>query len=160
MIVGAISAIFGAVSGLLPDILKEWKAGREQAREIEHAQKMAEIQRDAAKANGDARLQEIDGTIARDQVAALKALIEAQARPTGILWVDAWNACIRPAAASAMLVLFFVVAAVYVGVVVGQVFEGAIDAQTMAQLIFGSMVGDLFMAWAAFMWGAREVRKK
>lgn len=69
------------------------------ARDIEHLRlanelgvKTIEAQRDAAVAQAEAD--------------AFSRAIEAAARPTGIKWVDAWNASIRPSFASVALGLW------------------------------------------------------
>ena len=54
--------------------------------------KMVEVQKDA--------------TIAQAEMDAFSRAIEAAARPTGIAWVDAWNASVRPAFASVALLLW------------------------------------------------------
>jgi len=47
-----------------------------------------------------------DADIARAEMDAFSRAIEAAARPTGIGWVDAWNASVRPAFASIALLLW------------------------------------------------------
>lgn len=54
--------------------------------------KLVEVQKDAA--------------IAQAEMDAFSRAIEAAARPTGIAWVDAWNASVRPAFASVALLLW------------------------------------------------------
>lgn len=47
-----------------------------------------------------------DAAIAAGELDAFAKAIEAAARPTGIKWVDAWNASVRPAFASVALLLW------------------------------------------------------
>lgn len=47
-----------------------------------------------------------DAAIAQAEMDAFSRAIEAAARPTGIKWVDAWNASVRPAFASVALLLW------------------------------------------------------
>lgn len=66
MIIAAIANIAGAATGLAPDVLKEWRAGRELA----HMEKLAEIQRETAKQANDAKVREIDAGVVREEMAA------------------------------------------------------------------------------------------
>lgn len=164
MIVAAIANLAGGFLGLAPDILKEWRAGREHARELAHMEKLAEIQRETAKQANDARMRETDAGIVREEMQAtraqLTAVIEAQAKPTGIAWVDAFNALLRPACTSAIMLIFFWVTVVFVHAIVSKYSAGEIDAEAMAKLIFGSAVGESFQAVLGFLYGYRSTAKK
>lgn len=47
-----------------------------------------------------------DADVSRLEADAFKAAMERAAQPTGIKWVDAWNGCVRPAYATAGLLLW------------------------------------------------------
>lgn len=164
MIVAAIANLAGGVLGLAPDILKEWRAGREHARELEHLQKMAEIQAASAKQANDAKIREVDAGVVREEMQAaraqLTAIVEAQAKPTGIQWVDAFNALLRPACTSAIMLIFFWVTVVFVHAIITKYSAGEIDAEAMAKLIFNSAVGESFQAVLGFLYGYRSTAKK
>ena len=49
-----------------------------------------------------------DAAIAAGELDAFAKAIEAAARPTGIVWVDAWNGSIRPSYATVALILWLV----------------------------------------------------
>lgn len=91
-------------------------------KKLEHAQEMERMalsekleqarhdrQQSLIKMQHDLGIKEIQiaGDIAADKLAA-EAFIEAQKnfKPTGIKWVDAWNAAIRPTAATFALLLW------------------------------------------------------
>lgn len=164
MIIAAIANLAGGLLGLAPDVLKEWRAGREHARELEHMEKLAEIQRESAKLAADSKIREIDAGVVREEMQAtraqLTAIIEAQARPTGIAWVDAFNAVLRPACTSAIMLIFFWVTVVFVWSIVAQYAAGAISPELMARLIFESAVGESFQAVLGFLYGYRSTVRK
>src|SRR5262245_9382125 len=108
-----ISSILGLLSGAVPDLIKEWIAGRTSAREREFLLLQAELQAKAAQANADARLREIEGTNTTQVIAAMRehmtAILEAHFKPSGIWWIDAFNALLRPSIVCVLMVLFLLV---------------------------------------------------
>lgn len=164
MFTAMISTILGMLGGVLPDIMKEVRDSRGAARERELIELQARLQIETAQHANDAKLREIDAGIYVEEMKAMRehltAVIEAQAKPTGIVWIDGFNAVLRPACTTLIILLFLMTAVPFVWAVLGQYNVGAIDAQTMAAVIFGSLVGESFMAVFGFLYGYRSTAKR
>ena len=164
MITAAISTILGMVGGVLPDVLKEVRDTRNATREREFLKLQAELQLQAAKVTADSRLREIDANLAAEEARAtreyLAQVIEAQSKPTGIVWIDGFNAVLRPMAVSMIMILFMATALPFVWGVMQQMQAGVIDATKMAQIIWGSLVGESILAVMGFLFGYRSSAKK
>jgi hypothetical protein len=82
-----ISTILGLITSALPDLLKEWSAGRSSAREREFLVLQADLQAKAAQANADARLREVEGANGAELIGAMRehmtAILEAHVRLPG-----------------------------------------------------------------------------
>lgn len=88
--------IIGAISRLAPEIIAIIDKRSERKHELkmlEQNMKLTQLQNEGKLAIID---REIEGKQFESAVSALKSGIEAQARPTGIRWVDAMNATVRP----------------------------------------------------------------
>jgi hypothetical protein len=164
MITAMISTILGMVGGVLPDIMKEVRDSRSASREIEFLRMQAELQMKVAAVNADARLREIDAGIVSQEMQAtrehLTAIIEAQAKPTGIKWIDGYNAVLRPMCTTLIILLFMGTAIPFVWAVLSQMSAGAITAVQMANIIWGSMVGESILGVLGFLFGARSSMKR
>lgn len=84
-----LSAAGGLLGSLLPAILKFMQDKQDKAHELAILDRQAALQ----KAGADQRLQEIQ---VQGDVATLTAAITAQAVPSGVKWVDAFNSLVRP----------------------------------------------------------------
>ncbi len=164
MITAAISTILGMVGGVLPDVMKEVRDSRNAVREREFLKLQAELQLQAAKVTADSRLREIDASLAASEAKAtreyLAAVIESQSKPTGILWIDGFNAVLRPACVAMIMVLFIMTALPFVWAVTQKMQMGVIDAKQMAEIIWGSLVGESILATLGFLFGYRSAAKK
>lgn len=96
----AIEAILGGLVGgvtrLAPEVLGFFDKKNERKHELamaEHNLKLAELQNAGKLAITDL---EVEGKQFEAAMQAMKAGIEAQGKPTGIKWVDALNASVRP----------------------------------------------------------------
>ena len=88
--------LLGGVFRLLPELGKLWEGDRLRKHELELLDKQLELD----KARAEYKLDEIkvSGEIqldAKDADVFLEA-VKAQGQKTGVEWVDAWNAIIRP----------------------------------------------------------------
>jgi hypothetical protein len=118
-------------------------------KKLEHVQEMERLQlSERLEATKHARQQElirlqhdlgikeiqIAGDIAADKLAA-DAFVEAQKnfKPTGIKWVDAWNASIRPSAATFALLLW-----------VGELINKALVLSEWDRNLIGAILGFYF----------------
>ncbi len=162
-ITALISTLLGFFGGVLPDVLKEVRDSRAATREIAFLREQHAMQIERAKFEAGAKLREAEAGVVAEEMRAtrehLTAIIEAQARPTGIAWIDGLNATLRPVAAIFILVLFLVTAGGFVHAVLGQYLAGEIkDAKVMAETIWGSLVGFSIEAVLGFLFGARQAR--
>lgn len=152
MITALISAITGLLSGVVPDVLKEIKDTRQATREIEFLKLNHELTLARAKAEAGARLDEAQVTSLTTQIVASKeqllAVIAAQSQATGIAWVDAFNALIRPTTALVFVMMF---AVGLCGYSFGFVNNDAFGASMT------SLFAEAIQAVLGFMFGARAV---
>lgn len=164
MITAAISTLLGMLGGILPDVMKEVRDSRNAGRELAHMKVQAELQIQVAKAAADSKLREVEGNAMVEEARAfrehLTAIIESQARPTGIAWIDGFNALLRPVCVTLIMLLFMATALPFTWAVVAQFKAGQIDAPTMAKVIFGSLVGEAILATLGFLFGYRSAAKK
>jgi hypothetical protein len=162
MIISMISAVTGMVGGLLPDIFKEIRESREHTREIERMDKTAAIQLEMVKAKTDAKLQEVkiesEAAEVKGYLEQMRAIVEAQAKPTGIKWVDAFNALLRPSTALMIMILFVATSGMYVWTVLSQVLTGTMKMDAAAVIIWGSLVGESIQAVLGFLFGYRSTK--
>lgn len=91
-----LGVVFGGILRMVPELFNLWKAKSEQ----DHEFRMMEwqLKADAARATAEYQRMELQGNI-QQNLADMQALMEvskAQATPTGIPWVDAINALVRP----------------------------------------------------------------
>lgn len=165
-ITALISTLLGMVGGLVPDLLKEWRDTRAATRERAFLELQNKLQLERMRIEADARIEESNNAIVAQEVAALRehltAIIEAQARPTGIQWIDGFNAVLRPLAATLILILFLATAALYVVAMIRGYTAGHITSLTdLADAIWTqSQLGFAFEAMLGFLFGARQVRKQ
>lgn len=164
MITAAISTILGMVGGILPDVVKEVRDSRNSVREREFLKLQSELQLQAAKVTADSRLRELDANLVAQEAKAtreyLAQVIESQSRPTGIAWVDGFNAILRPICVAMIMVLFMMTALPFVWAVLQKMNMGTIDAKQMAEIIWGSLVGESILATLGFLFGYRSAVKK
>lgn len=158
MITALVSTVAGLLSGSLPDLLKEWKAGREASREIEMLRVQTELQLNVAKVESAGRIAEIDRHVDIAAYHAQAQIATASLKPVGIPWVDAWNAIMRPFAVTLIILLFAVMASFYTYSVL-KVVTNLAEAQMAIQLLWGSLIGEAIQAVLGFLFGYRSARK-
>jgi ABC-type nickel/cobalt efflux system permease component RcnA len=161
MIVSLISSVLGMVGGLLPDIFTEVRETREHAREIERLDKQAELQLRLLEARTDAKLAEIEGNAHAEEMRAFREQMKAiygQQQPTGIRFVDGFNALIRPTTAALIMLMFVVTAGLFILGVTAKMTAGAVTPEQAAAAIWGSLVGDAIQAVLGFLFGYRSTR--
>lgn len=164
MITAMISTILGMLGGVLPDLMKLLADKQSAKNERMLLELQARNQLELAKYQKDTRLAEISNNevldFMRAQTDSLRTAIEVGARTTGIAWIDAFNAMLRPFCTVAIILLFLVTAAPFVWVVVHQMAEGTLSPEQTAKAIFGSLVGEAITAVIAFLYGYRSTAKK
>lgn len=164
MITALISSLLGIAGGIIPDIVGEVKNANAHKRELELLKVQTELQLKLVEAKGDARFEETQLSIITQESQAfrdhLAEIVKAQFAPTGVIWVDVLNSVIRPATALLVMVLFFCVASVFAAGVIETYLKGSIDAMTMAQVLWGSMIGEATQAVLGFLFGYRVLATK
>lgn len=164
MIAFALSNVLGGLIGLVPRMLDLAAKKQDHKHELEHMTRLAEIQRESARMLADSKLREMEASVIREEAQAaresLTRIIEVQGRRTGIAWVDAYNAILRPACVTVVIVLFTWVAVVYVSAIVGQFHAGRLAATDMARMIETGFVGEAILSVFGFLFGARQTSKK
>ena len=101
-----ISALGGGLLRMVPEVLAHFDKKNERKHELSMADKQLEF----AKAKGSIDLQVAQETHAGQvEVGMVHALVEAtkaQAKPTGIKWVDALSAMVRPSITLSFFLLY------------------------------------------------------
>ena len=164
MITALISSLVGLASGAIPEALKEWRESRDHAREREFLILQNDLQIKRLEAGLDEKMREQEGELMAAEMQAtrehLTAIIESQSRPTGIIWIDAFNALLRPVVCLLIICLFMFTASVFVYGVLTQYIAGAVEAKVMAEIIWSSLVGESMQAVLGFLFGYRSSRKR
>lgn len=161
------TALFGIISGLitgvLPDAVKEIRDTRNHGREIDFLKLQHELQMAREKAGAEDKMREAEASLMAEEMRAtrehLTAIVEAHSRPTGIVWIDGFNALLRPVACSVVIALFLYVSVVFVSGVTAQYVGGHISVAEFAAVVWGSMIGEAITAVIAFLFGYRGARK-
>ncbi len=164
MIVALIGNLLGMLGGVLPDIMKlvsNWQNTKSELKMLEAQHKW---QLEAEKARTTAKLGEWEQINALEMTRAIRdqvtAAIDAGARPTGIVWIDALNALMRPLCTFGIMAMFFCIAIPFTWVVVGRLAQGDYSPETAAKAIFTSLIGDAIMGCLGFLYGYRSTAKK
>jgi hypothetical protein len=107
MIETLLGTLFGGLFRMAPEVLKWMDRKDERAHELA----MFDKQLEADKLKGDQQLAQInaqaDASIGAAEVQAIIEATKAQAMQTGIKWVDALNALVRPLLAMQWLILLW-----------------------------------------------------
>lgn len=165
MITALISAAFGALNALLPDLMGFFKKKQdmeERQRERAHELAMLDKTADIQVRLGQQRLEEarVTSDLAAIQTelagfyTQLKA-IYAQQAPLGVKWVDAWNACLRPAAVTLILVVFAIGIVIYEVSILVLWWKGMIPGGDMINAMFTGLVGEAIQAVLGYLFGYR-----
>lgn len=152
MITALISALTGLFSGVLPDLIKEIKETRAASREVEFLKLNHQLTIERAKLEAGAKLEE---SYSQQMIAEINAtkeqiisIVTAQSTATGIIWIDGFNALIRPLTAFAFV-------AVFVSVIGGASFGLTKDPAFSSALV--PLFSEGIMAVLGFLFGYRSV---
>lgn len=164
MITALISTFTGLLSGLLPDILKEIRDSRNQSREMAFLELQHRLQMERERAGAENKMREAEALSMAEEMKAWRetvlATIETAAKPTGIPWIDGFNAILRPATAALMMVLFGWTAIVFMHGVMDAWTAGKIaNEMQLASVVWGSLLGEAIQAVLGFLFGYRSTRK-
>ena len=103
MIETLIGTVLGGVFRLIPEGMKWF----ERKDERKHELSMFDKQLEADKVRGQLAVQQADATIGIAEVQAIIEATKAQGQRTGVKWVDAINALIRPLLALQWLIIMW-----------------------------------------------------
>jgi hypothetical protein len=118
MFTALLSFLGGSVFRLMMGEIVQWlKQGQEQRHEVELMRVQAELaageharQLEAIRVQSELGVKTIavqaEGDVAVAEAMAFRDATAAAQKPTGIMWVDAWNAAVRPAFATVALGLW------------------------------------------------------
>lgn len=150
-------ALFGSIVGLLgslaPRLLGFFEQKQNHSQELEMLRVQGEFQMQMMQAGHAARLEEIN---ARADVASDLAAFSAALRPSGVPWVDGFNAFVRP-----FLTLCFF--GLYAAVKVAQFVLLQANGDGTAQVILSMWGEEDWAVWAAivtFWFGNRTFNKE
>lgn len=101
-----LDSLLGLFASFLPRVLGYFENKQNHVHELELIDKHAEVQLKLAEVNRAGKMEEL--TMRADTSSEMMAFA-AQLRPTGIAWVDALNALVRPTLALAFFFLYAVV---------------------------------------------------
>ena len=159
--IALISALMGIFGGLVPDFVKMFKDRQDHRFEMERMDKQLELQLKLAQAQTDGKLAEVRGQIATEEVRQLgeqmKAIYASQV-VTGITWVDAWNAIMRPMAVTNTFVFFSFGASCLIWGVADRLYSGEIEPLQAAGIILGGVLGEYIQGVWGFLFGYRASR--
>jgi hypothetical protein len=129
-----LSGIFGGLLRIFPEIIKAWNAKQEMKHELD----MQKVAYDFQVLKGNQRMDEISAQGKADWdkggLDALKAAIEAQSKPSGVKWIDGFNALMRPLITFQWVVLLYPSIIVVTFILLIQGGTGVLPAM---QLAFG-----------------------
>jgi hypothetical protein len=154
MITALISTITGMISGMVPNLLKEWGATREHKRELEMLTVQTDLQLKIAEKQGETRVAEMDREVDIAAYDTQAKIATASLATIGIEWVDAWNGALRPFAVTVIIVLFAIMASFYTYAVLTTV-----EPLLAVKLLWGSLIGEAIQAVLGFLFGYRSARK-
>lgn len=158
MITALVSMVGGLISGTVPNLLKEFTAGREHKREMDMLTRQTQLQMQLATIQGQTKVAEMDREVDISAYEAQGKIAVASLQKTGISWVDGWNASLRPFAVSIIMALFAIISGFYAFQVLSEV-SSLNDATRAVKLLWGSLIGESIQAVLGFLFGYRSARK-
>src|SRR5262245_60251885 len=143
-----ISGILGLVSGAVPKVLDIYKDKQAHLREVEFLKLQHGFQMEREKLGAESKMREAESNIMAEEIRAfrehLTQIITLQGTPTGIPWIDGFNAVLRPANAALLMLLFAWSSYLFIDGVMTQWGAGKVDGVGAAQLLWGSLIGETF----------------
>lgn len=148
--------LLGGVFRLLPELGKLWEGDRLRKHELELLDKQLELD----KARAEYKLDEIkvSGEIqldAKDADVFLEA-VKAQGQKTGIEWVDAWNAIIRPLITTWNVIVMYTAYKICSGILI---FRSNLDVVASIKEIWTPTDQAIMLSIIGFWFVDRALRK-
>lgn len=107
MIETLFGTLFGGLFRLAPEVLKWMDAKNDRAHELAMFDKQLEADRMRATSEIDKINAQSQAAMGVEEIRAIVEATKAQAAPTGIKWVDAFNSLIRPLLAAQWLIILW-----------------------------------------------------
>jgi hypothetical protein len=163
MISAAFGAIAGIVTGVLPDLVKEVRDHMAARRDRERAELEISARREGVRTEAEAREHEQRLALFAAEVRAMRetmaAAQEAGRQPSGVHWIDAFNAMMRPAITTVATLLFAFIAVVFTAATYSSFMAGAINAEQFAAILLGGTLGEVVFMVLGYWFGHRPMAK-
>lgn len=143
-----LSLALGGVLRLAPELFKMFGAKRDADHEFRMTELQLQIDRERAQQNLD--LVHAQGAIAADsaEMMAMVEALKAQAVPTGVKWVDALSASVRPILTYWWCLFLYTI---YKAVTISLAIASGASLATLAGLLVTefdrSVIGSIFAFW-------------
>lgn len=144
-----LGSLIGFLGSAFPEFLKLWREGKDREHELAILDRQMEMQ----KLGHTQRLEEIQ--IQADVVES-QALYSYANRPTGIAWIEALQASVRPVITYAFFTVFAVIKIAMLTSLVGGDGAQLLDA---LRIVWDEETQALFAAVMAFWFGSRQIQK-
>ena len=143
-----LGSLLGFLSSAFPDVLRLWRDRADRKHELAILDRQMEAQRQGHTQ----RLAEIE---VQADIAESRALYTHASQPSGVLWVEALRASVRPIITYAFFVLF---ATVKIAALL-QLLDQGVDFTNGLIAIWDAETQALFAAVMSFWFGQRALQK-
>lgn len=143
-----LGSLLGFITSAFPDFLKRWDDAADRKHELEIMDRQMELQRQGHSQ----RLEEIG---VEADIAESKALYAYDSQPSGVKWVDALRASVRPVITYAFFILFATVKLA----VLAKLLSNNIAVSDALIAIWDGETQALFAAVMSFWFGQRALAK-
>jgi hypothetical protein len=144
-----VGSILGFLGSAMPEAFKLFREAQDRKHELAILDRQMELQ----KLGHDQRLQEIQ---VQADVAESQALYTYANRPTGVPWVEALQATVRPVITYAYFAVF---ATVKLAVLISLLGDAAITSTVAFTTMWDGETQALFAAVMSFWFGSRAIEK-
>jgi hypothetical protein len=164
ILTGLFALISGALTGVVPRVITYLEKRQDHKHELEFLRLQHELQMQRQAAGTEDKLREIEAQTIAEEFRAmsehLTKIIEVQARPSGFRWIDGWNALLRPAATTGIIVLYLWIASTYTGAIIGAFLVGKMSVGDFGNAVFNTLIGESIVAVLGFLFGYRGTIKR
>ena len=139
-----LGSLLGFGSSFVPKVLDFFKEGRDQKHELALMDKQIEAQREVGQ-------QKLEAVIAESDSREMTARIAADSQTTGIPWIDAYRASVRPTIAYMFLFLFVAIEVC----LVWQLLRQGVSLVDAFPTLWDDEIKAIFAAIISFYFGSR-----
>lgn len=144
-----LGSLIGFLGSAFPEFLKLWREGKDRDHELAILDRQMEMQ----KLGHTQRLEEIQ---IQADVAETQAMYSYANRPTGIAWVEALQASVRPVITYAFFAVF---AVIKVATLIALLSGDGVHLLDALRLVWDEEAQALFAAVMSFWFGSRQIAK-